>query len=293
MLWQLTLTASAELCLAAEDALADWAEGTSQIWDDAEKLAGLVAYAQTKPNTMLLTRLDILAQSLGIHDYFYEAAIVPENDWVQQVLLELVPLQLGRFYIFASHHAAPPRDGRWPLALDAAQAFGTGQHGSTAGCLLALNALAKKIKQVPHALDMGCGSGILAMAMARAWGGDVDAIDNDALAVRETRRNAWRNQLRSKIHAYHGNGSWLRQPLTARRLHNQSYKVICANILAKPLVWLAPVLAPQLARGGYLVMAGLLNKQAPMVLSAYRRQGLYLHQRIRQGNWTTLVLHRR
>ncbi len=292
MLWQLTLTAPAELCLAAEDTLDVWAQATSQIWDDAEKLTGLVAYASNKPDAIFLSRLDILAQSLQITDYHYIIATVPENDWVQQVLNELTPLQLGRFYIYASHHIAPARDGRWPLCLDAAQAFGTGQHGSTAGCLLALDILAKKLRHVPRALDMGCGSGILAMAMARAWDGRVDAIDNDALAVRETKRNAKRNHLRSKIHAYHGNGKWLRQPQMAYGLRQQKYKVICANILAKPLVWLAPKLAPQVAAGGYLVLAGLLNRQAPMVLSAYRRHGLYLSKAIRQGNWTTLLLHK-
>lgn len=290
MLWQFTLSAPPALCTGAEDLINEWADATSQVWDDAEQLTGLVGYGTSKPDIGVQTAIDVLAQALHISDYSYSVALVPETDWVQQVLRELVPLQIGRFYIYASHHTAPPPNGCWPICLDAAQAFGTGQHGSTAGCLLALNDLAKKIQHVPQALDLGCGSGILAIAMAHIWSGKIYAVDNDALAVRETKRNAKRNQLTSQIHALHGNGTWLQQIRQGAGVYQRQYKVICANILARPLVLLAPKLAKQVEPNGYLVLAGLLNRQAPMVQSAYRQQGLYLEKAFRLGNWTTLIL---
>ena len=163
-------------------------------------------------------------------------------------------------------------------------AFGTGRHESTFGCLLALTQLAQR-RRFYNTLDMGCGSGILAMAMAHLWHCPVLAVDNDADSVRVAAENARENRVGEWIEAHCGDG--YKSHLVARR---GPYDLIVANILAEPLCAMATDLKRHLAPGGYVILAGLLTRQQRQVVARHRGQGMRLVKRLHFGEWTTLVL---
>ncbi len=184
------------------------------------------------------------------------------------------------FAIRGTHQATPRRPSRHTLTVDAGLAFGSGEHGSTRGCLLALERVAHRRPR--RIIDMGCGSGILAMAAASLLHRPVLAVDNDPWSVRVTAQNARQNGLHRLVRARLGHG-W--QNTGAAR-----YDLIFANILARPLCQMSAQLAAHLAPGGTVILAGLLTTQIPMVLNAHRRQGLRLEHTLTEGQWATLVL---
>lgn len=188
-----------------------------------------------------------------------------------------------RFAVRGTHLAEARQAGRVTLLVDAGLAFGSGEHGSTRGCLRALEAVAHHRPR--RILDLGCGSGILAIAAAKLLRGQVLASDIDPWAVRTARRNAALNQVRVRCRA--GNG-WAAPAVRAGR----PYDLVLANILARPLRRMARDLAAGLAPGGRAILAGLLAGQARSVLAAHRRQGLLLERMLREGNWTTMVLRK-
>ncbi len=191
-----------------------------------------------------------------------------------------------RFAIRGTHIHAPLRTGRLTLTLDAAAAFGSGEHGSTRGCLRALERVAHR--RPARLLDLGTGSGILALAAARLLHRQVLATDIDPWSVRTAAANARRNGLGRRVRALRADG-WSAPALAAQA----PYDLIFANILARPLCRLAWQTSAHLAPDGTLILAGLLTKQARWVLAAYRRHGLTLEWRLSEGPWCTLVLRRR
>ena len=202
--------------------------------------------------------------------------------WLAKVYSAFPEQDLGkRFAIRGTHEVSPRKAGRITLTVDAGLAFGSGEHGSTRGCLRALEAVAWRKPQL--IMDMGCGSGILGMAAAAMLRRPVIAVDNDPWSVRVTRQNARQNQLSAFVQARLGNG-W--KNVAA----GQTFDLIFANILARPLCLMARGLASHLAPGGTVILAGLLKQQIPMVLSAHRRQGLRLERVLLEGNWATMVL---
>ncbi|MDX2141865.1 MAG: 50S ribosomal protein L11 methyltransferase [Rhodospirillaceae bacterium] len=220
---------------------------------------------------------------------------IAPRDWLKESYASFRPIRAGRFYVFGDHITAPPPAEAWPLRVNASTAFGSGAHESTYGCLLALDRLrrlaphtrAVRRRAMPAMLDLGCGSGILAMAMAKAWRRPVVAADIDPEAVRVTTYNVRRNRESALVKAVMSDG------LTARDLRRKaSFALITANILARPLCKFAPGLAARLARGGFLVLAGLLSRQEAMVIAAYRAQGMRLYRRIALNGWSTLILRR-
>lgn len=206
--------------------------------------------------------------------------------WLARIY-EAFPEQIigNRFAIRGTHLDRSHSRARMTITLDAGIAFGSGEHGSTRGCLRALEAVAYRRPQ--RILDMGCGSGILAMAAAKLLHRPVLAVDIEPWSVRVSATNARLNGIGPLLTCRHGNG-WL---TPAVRSH-APYDLVFANILARPLCRMARDLAHNLAPGGTAILAGLLNTQARMVLSAHRRQGLVLERRYREGDWTTLVLRR-
>lgn len=215
---------------------------------------------------------------------------LPRTGWLARVRGSFPEQRIGaRFAIRGSHLAREVRTGRVTLTLDAGMAFGSGEHGSTRGCLLALERLAPFRPQ--RILDLGAGSGILAMAAARLWPREgrtpVLAVDNDPQAVQAAERNIAANGLHSRVRVIVADG-W--HPRAVR--HGGPYDLVLANILARPLAAMAWPLARNLAPGGRAVLAGLLARQAPMVLAAHRSTGLILEQRIAVGSWATLILKR-
>ena len=178
---------------------------------------------------------------------------LPAVDWVAESQKARPPVRAGRFYVFGSHVAGPAPAGTIPIRIDANVAFGTGHHESTEGCLLALDALARTRRPV-RPLDLGCGTGILAIAMAKLWPGPVMACDLDEDALRVTRDNAALNGVGSQIRAVRSDG--LRGPRVAR---GGPYDLIVANILSEPLRRMAGDLVGALAPGGTVVLAGFLE----------------------------------
>lgn len=239
----------------------------------------------------LSARVAVLAAAVGIDEPELVIEELPALDWVSRSYRGFPPIRVGRYFVHGSHHRGAAPAGSVGLLVDAATAFGTGEHGSTNGCLQALDRLAKKRGLLRRggwgALDMGCGSGILGMAIAKTWNSHVVAVDLDPEAVRVTRVNAALNGVAGRVHAMGGDG--YRTAIVDR---HAPYRLIAANILARPLARMAPRLARVLAPGGYVVLAGLLARQERHVLQAHRAQGLRLVLRIPVGEWTTLVLRR-
>jgi ribosomal protein L11 methyltransferase len=207
---------------------------------------------------------------------------LPEVDWVRATLERLTPIRAGRFLVHGSHDRGRHPPGGVAIEIDAGTAFGTGHHGTTQGCLLALDAVLKRGRP-KRVLDVGSGSGVLAIAAALASHARVMAGDIDPEAVRVTRDNARINGAR--VTACRAAGA------DAPAIRVQApYQVILANILARPLVMLAGPLRRISAAGGTVVLSGLQVDQERWVTAAYRGHGFRLARRIRLDGWSTLVL---
>ena len=211
----------------------------------------------------------------------------PAVNWVARSLEGLKPVVAGGFYIFGSHETGPVPAGLTGLRIDAAQAFGTGHHETTTGCLEAIDQTLRRRR--PYAtLDVGTGTGVLAIALAKRLHRPVVASDIDPIAVITTRENARDNGVGPQIIAVEATG--LSHPTIAAR---GPYDLIVANILAGPLVQLAPAMAAAASPGATVILSGILNEQATRVANAYARNGVLLRQRIEKKEWTTLVLEKR
>lgn len=245
------------------------------------------AYTVAAPDpARLAAAMELAAAGAGIEDPDIACTPVGATNWLSANLVSFQPVRAGRFFVHPSHYAEAIPAGAIPIHVDAATAFGSGEHGSTRGCLLALDGLAAA-GRFERCLDLGCGSGILAIAMARLWRGRVIACDIDPEAVRVSRDNVRRNGVAAQVRAIHSNG------LSDRRLQlERPFDLIVANILARPLMTMAAGIAARLAPGGAVVLSGLLTGQEAQVLGAYRRCGLALTRRITIDGWRTLVLRR-
>jgi ribosomal protein L11 methyltransferase len=213
-------------------------------------------------------------------------AIEPREpkDWVASIAQDFPPLRVGRFFVHGSHITDAPPVGSLPLQIEAGAAFGSGEHGTTSTCLQALAWLAQR-REMRKVLDMGTGSGILAIAAAKLWNAEILAVDLDPVAVRVAAQNVVINQAQGSIRCAVSNGY-----KSAHVKRFGTCDLIIANILARPLISFAPYLAKSLAAGGYCVLSGLLENQARMVLSAHRSQGLRLEKSFYSAGWCTLVL---
>ena len=208
------------------------------------------------------------------------ARLAPK-DWVADSLAGLQPVAAGRFVVHGAHDRARIAGNRIGIEIEAALAFGTGHHPSTRGCLLALDRICKMSRKRIRVLDLGTGSGVLAIAAARALHAPVLAIDVDPAAVRAARANARRNRAPVKVCRADG--------VTAPAIRAAApFALVFANILLEPLQRLAAPLRRLTAPGGRIVLSGLLAAQANAARAAYR--GLALERRIDLDGWTTLVL---
>jgi ribosomal protein L11 methyltransferase len=211
---------------------------------------------------------------------------VDAADWVRQSLAGLQPVAAGRFVVHGAHDRARVPPNRIGIEIEAALAFGTGHHGTTRGCLLALDAICKRTRRAPmRVLDVGTGSGVLAMAAARALRAPVLATDIDAFAVQAARANIRHNRAGDLVAVLRADG------IGARTIRTWApYDLIFANILLGPLKRIATSLRGLVAPGGRLVLSGILPAQANAVIAAYRP--LALQSRLDVDGWTTLVLVR-
>jgi ribosomal protein L11 methyltransferase len=206
------------------------------------------------------------------------------KDWVAASLEGLEPVRAGRFLVHGAHDRAALRSNDIGVEIEASLAFGTGHHGTTRGCLEALDAVLKAGRP-RRVLDVGTGTGVLAIAAARALRSEVIAGDIDATAIEVARHNASLNGVASRIRFYCAPG--LRHPLASAP---HSFDLILANILSRPLMRLAPELACALAPNGRLVLSGLLERDVGGILAAFRIQGLFLERRSLIEGWATLIL---
>lgn len=241
-----------------------------------------IATARPEPAALDLA-LALAAAAVGTAVPAVAVAPLAERDWVAQGLRSLPPLRAGRFFAFGRHVGARVPPGCIGLAIDAGPAFGTGHHASTLGCLLALSAL--RADGVRRVLDVGCGSGILAIAAAKRLRVPVIAADIDPAAVAETAANARRNGVAPWLRAVRADG--YAHPLIRA---GAPFDLIVANILARPLCRLAADLARHLAPGGRAVLSGFLARDGGRVLAAHRAHGLRLDRSLVVDGWATLVL---
>ena len=252
----------------------------------------LEAFFEGKPAAASLRLLQALVPSAGKTKPIVER--VPDADWVTLSQAGIEPIRAGRFFIHTAAHAGAVPPDAVAFRIEAGRAFGTGQHETTTGCLLMLDRMKRQGARFDDILDLGTGTGLLAFAALALWPrARAIASDIDLVAIAVAAENARVNGVRLG----HGRGQLdlvaapgMAHPLLAAAA---PYDLIVANILAGPLIALAPAVAAALAPGGALLLAGLLDHQAEAVISVYRRHGLRLADRIDRGEWPTLRLRKR
>lgn len=210
--------------------------------------------------------------------------VLPNEDWVTKSLEGLAPVEAGRFVIHGSHDADMNTKGRIPVQINAGQAFGTGHHGTTAGCLKVLSDELRQIEP-QRILDLGTGSAVLAIALAKLLKLPVVATDIDPIAIETSRDNARINN----VHPY------LKLACASGFEHaifrtEGPFDLIVANILAGPLCKMAPQVAQHTILGGRVILSGLLPHQKAKVVAAYREQGFHLRRAVEEDGWLVLVL---
>ena len=252
----------------------------------------LDAYFDHRPTAEMIGLLHALAPSAAGAVPAVEK--VEDRDWVTLSQQGLEPILADRFYVHTPAHRGTAPAGAVALEIDAGRAFGTGQHETTTGCLIALGRLKAGGAAVANLLDLGTGTGLLAFAAMRLWpAARAAASDNDPVAIEVSAENAAVNgvrlgRARGQLELLVADG------MDHPRLRARApYDLVIANILAGPLIDLAPSVAKAIAPGGRLILAGLLDHQAPAVAAAYRREGLMLSARVDRAEWPTLVMRKR
>ena len=229
------------------------------------------------------TGLALLAAVYGARPFAISE--LSEIDWVAQVRRELTPVVAGRFFVYGSHDEGRVPEGSVALLIEAAMAFGTGHHGTTLGCLRALDRLDRDGVVGLNVVDIGCGTAVLAMAAARIWPNPAMASDIDEVAVEVARANVMANGLAGRVVCIEAAG--FDHPALAAAA---PFDLVFANILKGPLVDLAPDMGRHVAKGGRAILSGLLNEQAADVIAAYGRTGFTVANAEIIGDWTTLTL---
>ena len=230
-------------------------------------------------------RLRDLMTDIGI-DAAIDREILPDVDWVAKSLEGLQPVRAGRFLVHGSHDRHRRRPGDLPIEIEAGLAFGTGHHGTTSGCLEMIERVVRR-ERPRNALDLGTGSAVLAIAIAKLAHIPVLATDIDPVATKVAAANARLNEVSRYIETRTAPG--FHDPAFARRA---PFDLIVANILARPLMRLAPDMARSASLGGSLILSGILVRQRNAVISAYVAQGLRHVRTFTRGEWVTIHLKR-
>jgi ribosomal protein L11 methyltransferase len=248
--------------------------------DEARGLWRIDAYPTTDAEAEALTRLLTARPALQV-----VSEALADADWLALALSGLPPVRAGRFFVYGAHDRGRIPANAVGLRIEAGAAFGTGHHGTTAGCLFAFDALLKA-RRFPRVLDVGTGTGVLAIAAARTGSFVAVGTDIDPVSVRIARENAILNHARARFVRADG--------LAHRAVAGAGpYDLVFANILARPLVRLAPGIGRALAPGGLAILSGLLRHQQRYVAAAYLARGFRIQRRYHRDAWATLVLARR
>ena len=248
--------------------------------EDGSETWEVGAYFTDAPDEVVLA---LLAAAHGAADF--AVSEVPETDWVAHVRRELTPVEAGRFFVYGSHDADKIPEGRIALLIEAAMAFGTGHHGTTLGCLRAIDHLADAVATPERIVDIGCGTAVLAMAAASIWPAEVLASDIDPVAVEVARANLRANGMQARVQTIEAVG-FDHDDLAG------PFDLVLANILKGPLIELAPAMARATRQGGYVVLSGILTEQADSVAEHYEANGFNLVRREDIVDWSTLTLTR-
>jgi ribosomal protein L11 methyltransferase len=275
-----TLVVPAPAALAFCEALEPFAEAVSTFEAAPGGDWRVEAIGPKLDRAKLAAAVALAAAACGVAEPVLEIRPLPEKDWLKENLRGFRPIAAGRFLIHPSHDR-PAAPSKIALCVDAGEAFGTGEHESTRLCLLEIDRIAKRRPRFRGmwALDMGCGSGVLSLAITRRWRVKTLGVDIALEAARITQENARINGSATLVTAVCGDGYRL------RAVRRRQYGLIVANILQRSLMVMAPALARHLRRGGRAVLSGFYRDQALAVIAAHRAQGLVLERVTTIGAW--------
>ncbi len=263
--------------------------------EDNPDFKTMEAYFNVEPDMKTLkSSISDMAKIFNIDPPKCAMKRMADKDWVTESQKLLKPIEAGRFYLYGSHdkHSIPPK--KVPILMEAGQAFGTGSHETTNGCLLAINHLADE-RTPEKILDLGCGSGVLAIAMAKIWNSKIIASDIDHIATETTLENLKLNAINTINISADGNGV---ATVISNGFEDDAitkygpYNLIVANILAEPLKQLAPDIVKNLTKDGLVILSGLLKIQDAAVREAYERLDMSVYDTFPINEWQTLVLQR-
>ena len=238
------------------------------------------AYFHDRPDEISILILENAFKADG-----FAISEIPETDWVTKVKRELSPVEAGQFFVFGKHDSHKLPKDRVGLLIEASMAFGTGHHGTTKGCLLALDKLVTRGKKIDEVIDIGCGTAVLAMAVGKVSSSRIIASDVDQVAVEVALANLKANNLENRIACLQATGFE-----DTKIRSNAPFDLIFANILKPPLLDLAPCIRRYLKSGGHAIISGILDLQAIEIIEAYRQNDLEVQDRIDIGEWVTLTL---
>ena len=250
--------------------------------EDGSGLWEVGAYFSEKPDDISLALLAAVFQAEE-----FKISELPQIDWVSKVQRSLKPVVAGRFFVYGSHDSDKVPPDCEPLLIEASMAFGTGHHGTTKGCLLALEQLITVGFKAKNVIDVGCGTAVLAMAAARIFSANVIASDIDSVAHSVAKMNILANGLDRNIQCFEASGFAHEQIKT-----KNPFDLIFANILLAPLLAIATDISKYSLSGGYVVLSGILSEQAELVVNKYTGVGFSLSNQIEIGEWVTIIFRK-
>ena len=250
--------------------------------EDGSGLWEVGAYFSEKPDDISLALLAAVFQAEE-----FKISELPQIDWVSKVQRSLKPVVAGRFFVYGSHDSDKVPPDCEPLLIEASMAFGTGHHGTTKGCLLALEQLITDGFKAKNVIDVGCGTAVLAMAAARIFSANVIASDIDSVAHSVAKMNILANGLDRNIQCFEASGFAHEQIKT-----KNPFDLIFANILLAPLLAIATDISKYSLSGGHVVLSGILSEQAELVVNKYTGVGFSLSNKIEIGEWVTIIFRK-
>jgi len=283
--WQISFAPQFDVSPLWEEFLQEYFEVVANNYGD-DGSDNFVGYQRDKFNEQ---EFQSLAQAQGFEIPAYKTELLSSDNWLKENVIRFSPLEVGEFLIYGIHEEKQPQSNKLPLRIYAATAFGS-EHQTTKSCLLALSDLYHQQAPHQHVLDVGCGSGILSLGAAKLWQQEthITAVDIDEEAVWVTRQNAQDNNLEQFITAEQSNG--YKSEIVK---NNAPYDIIFANILARPLIEMAPELSAHLKTGGYAILSGFIGEQEDWVINAHKAQGLELVKIYEMDNWRAALMEKK
>lgn len=286
--WQIVFYIVEKIHLSIfESALDPFVDGLSMDEDDGPKGRRVIGFCSVRPDASEIeTRFLIGSLASGLKAPKFSIEGIASIDWVAQYQARTQPATIGQFFIYPDHFKEGFPKGKIPIALDAGLAFGTGEHQTTEGCLRVLERLRNDDCVIKNALDVGCGTAILAIGISKIWPKiEILACDNDPLAVLAASENIKKNDSTGSVTVFESD-FYSAPEITAVR----PFDLVVANILAGPLIGAAAETAKIVRPSGHLILSGILNKQAVDVVKAHMAEGFTAVDQLQIDEWTTLVL---